>query len=350
MKEKKYQASYGMLRIIACFSVILHHFISANQQYINTLETQGVYTAVDNLLMCNNCLFFMLSGKFALEHYKGEIGRFYKDKVLKIVLPFLLFSMYYYLANGRLVSGQWSVWGFVKAFMGCEILGYLWFVYSLIGFYLVVPFLAPMMKAMGLKEKRWLTILLIVALLPRNLCQIMGLPFVLNGFPFYYLTYMLLGYLLDNIELDQKVEYLMYGLAVPAAVISCYMQVYKPGWNPDIQDYCLSRVFMCIGIFLFITRRTMRLSHLMNKPIKWMADQTYYVYLIHILTQGFFFTYLWDVWVLLVKLPFLFALFGGAIIIFLISLPLAFVCRKSLDYIIGGIGKAGIIGNCSGNK
>ena len=54
MREKKYQASYGLLRIIACFSVVFHHFISANQQYINTLESQGMYTAVDNLLMCNN--------------------------------------------------------------------------------------------------------------------------------------------------------------------------------------------------------------------------------------------------------------------------------------------------------
>ena len=350
MKEKKYQASYGLLRIIACFSVVFHHFISANQQYINTLESQGMYTAVDNLLMCNNCLFFMLSGKFALEHYKGGIGRFYKDKALKIVLPFFLFSVYYYLADGGLASGTCSLWGFVKAFMGCEILGYLWFVYSLIGFYLVVPFLAPMMKAMGLKEKRWLTILLIMALLPRNLCQIMGWPFVLNGFPFYYLTFMLLGYLLDNIGLDKKIEYLMYGLSIPAAIVSCYIAVYKPGWNPDIQDYCLSRVLMCIGIFLFITRRTVRLSDLMHKPIKWVADQTYYLYLIHILTQGFFFTYLWNVWVLLVKLPFLFALFLGSIIIFVLSLPMAFVCKKCLDYIVLGLGKIGSIGNTDGNE
>ncbi len=338
MKEKKYQAAYGLLRIIACFSVVFHHFIAANQQYINTLETQGIYTAVDNLLMCNNCLFFMLSGKFALEHYKGEMGRFYKDKALKIVLPFFLFSVYYYLSNGRLATGQCSVWGFVKDFMGCEILGYLWFVYSLIGFYLVVPFLAPMMKAMGLKEKRWLTIFLIVALLPRNLCQILGFPFVLNSFPFYYLTYILLGYLLDNIELDKKIECVMYGLAIPSAVVSCYMAIYKPGMNPDIHDYCLSRVFMCIGIFLLITRRMGRLSDLLHKPVKWIADQTYYVYLIHILTQGFFFTYLWDAWVILVKLPFLLALFLGSAIVFTISLPLAFVCRKCLDYILLRIG------------
>lgn len=339
-KEKTYQTGYGLLRILACFSVVLHHFLTSNQTYIDTLQDRWLFDLADNFLMCCNGLFFMLSGKFALENYRGDIKAYYMDKLNKIGLPFLLMSAYYYLAHSLESVMQFNPVEFIRALLGNNILGYLWFVYVLAGFYLVVPFLAPAMQKMTKKNARITLIMLLVLLLFRNVCEIFGQPFIFVDFPFFSMLFILMGYLIDHIDMSSKEELFLYGASLASMAASGYQILFLKGWNPSLLDDCPSRVIMCLGFFVLISRHTDKLTGFCRRQIKWMGGYTYYIYLIHCLGQVFFYNHMWDVWFTLMKLHFLAALFLGAVIIFIISLIFAVLLdwsAKGIKYALSGI-------------
>ena len=62
-----FKTGYGIVRIFACLMVIAHHIIAAIYYDETSLPYQKVLLILDNLFMGNNGLFFMMSGKFALE-------------------------------------------------------------------------------------------------------------------------------------------------------------------------------------------------------------------------------------------------------------------------------------------
>ena len=95
-EKKEYQTSYGLLRLLACIMVIIHHFDGT----IQDISSQKVMTIVDNLTMVNNGLFFMMSGKFALEHFSGNVLVYYRKRFGKIVVPYLIINCIISLMNG----------------------------------------------------------------------------------------------------------------------------------------------------------------------------------------------------------------------------------------------------------
>lgn len=272
MSEKKdYKASYGLLRIVACITVIVHHVLSA--VYGDLTKTQ-LPLLVDNLLMCNNGLFFMLSGKFALENYKGDIAGYYKKKITTIVIPVFILSVFYYVwYNGTGVAN------FLRAFMANEIVEYFWFVTTLLGFYLVVPFLSVMLRKMTEKEKDVFLILLFAVVGITNIGEITGLDLRAEGYPFAsYILFCLLGYFADNSNMKKHVKgYLVLG--VISATVSCYECIRQ--MNPSIYGICLTRIFMCIAIFYAVSVHLAHFSKICQRPIVFLAKYTFYIYLFH---------------------------------------------------------------------
>lgn len=322
MSEKKsgsYLPSYGILRIVTCFSVVFHHLISSNMNYINAMEHNWFIIALDNILMCNNDLFFMLSGKFVLEHYDGRIRKFYKDKFLKIVVPVLAISLLYYFKKNGFLLHDLSVTDFLRKFFANEILGYLWFVYVLIGFYLAVPILAPMLKSMKQKELRIFMFILLFFVLYDDICNLLYMNNVFMAFPFLDIASVLLGYLIDHVDVKKTAEYMIYAVGIPAALISCYIAAVLP----NVRDICTIRFLMCSVIFLVITRHFTCDSDFLNTWIRRIGNQTYYVYLLHGLVQEYFFVYCWNIWLLLFKLPFTLTLFFGSVIIFIMAVSVS---------------------------
>ena len=85
-----FQFGYGMIRILACIMVISHHIIGALYADQTNSNYQKILLVLDNLFMVNNGLFFMMSGKFALERKVESLKEYYARRFTKIVLPFLL--------------------------------------------------------------------------------------------------------------------------------------------------------------------------------------------------------------------------------------------------------------------
>lgn len=282
MKIKEKIVSYSLLRVLACFSVIWHHMMNNKYGDIFDVSQRNVFIVIDNLLLCCNGLFFMLSGKFALENYDGNIKRFYKNKLKKIGLPILIASFYFYVRKyGIALSSNYAL-SFGKEFVGNSIVSYFWFVYTLIGFYLFVPFFSKMVMNLSNSTRMLFLLINTSYIILINLGQIFEFPVSLNGYPFFkWMTYCFLGYLIDNIKISKKYEVLIIWLGIISVVISNYMMLFFPGKNPSIYDFCLSRILMCGALYIFITRYFNNIPNKMKSGFLFVGKYTFFIYIVH---------------------------------------------------------------------
>jgi len=289
--KKNYQSSYGLLRIVACMTVIFHHILSA--VYGDLTKTE-LPLLIDNLLMCNNGLFFMLSGKFALEHYDGNIKTYYRKKVTGIILPVFLLSLFYYVwYNGIDISPD-GVVTFFRAFMANKIVEYFWFVYTLTGFYLVVPFLSVMLRKLTEREKEVFLLILFAVIAVTNMGEIAGVGITIEGYPFAtHILFCLLGYFADNSGMKKHVKWYLV-LGVVSAVVSSYEVLHQ--MNPSIYDFCLTRIFMCVAVFYVITVHCAHFSKICQRPIIFLSKYTFYIYLFHGFAQEMVLSWTIGIW------------------------------------------------------
>lgn len=148
------------LRVLACFMVIAVHsceffYISAQ----GTFSCQGNdcfwVTWIDSALRASVPLFVMTSS-YLLLPLKEDTSVFFIRRFSKILIPFAIWSVLYAVIpyfKGECTAGQLSdnlihlLWNF----NGNS--GHLWFIYMLIGLYLIMPILSPWLSKIGRKEE-----------------------------------------------------------------------------------------------------------------------------------------------------------------------------------------------------
>lgn len=322
--ENKLQVTYSFLRVLACFAVVMHHYMGSLYPTISA-DMQKVSLLIDNVLMCNNGLFFMLSGKFALEHYHGKIMTYYKKKSKQIIVPFLLASIFYYIHQNNMHFSFSYCRDFFVAFMGNGIVDYLWFMYALIGFYLVAPFLARMLQKLSVHEKRVFLAILFGFLTIGNVCEIGRVSMPIGNFPFYdSIAFCLIGYLIEQIDLHKAEERLIYAASFVGLFVSSYFVVCLPGRNPSIYGLSPSRILMCVSAFVFVTRHMEGALKKADRLINFIAGYTFSIYLLHALVQEYVCRWMMN---RMGMLPWGIRVLGGSVFIFLFSLLVAFLLR-----------------------
>lgn len=283
MKEKSYQYTYGWIRILACIFVITHHCCST--MYAGSISDSDKETLlfIDNLLMVNNGLFFMLSGKFALEFYDGKIGLYYKKRISKILIPFLLV-----IFVRKIFYEKMEMNDFLHDFFHGKITD--WFVYAVIGFYLVAPFFYRMVQNMSQNYRLTLLLLILAFAFINSLNECYKPLFYIGTNPFVgNLSFFFIGYLLDNIEKLKSYRWLICFMGILGACVSMYQIVFHPGQNPSISGFCPSRIFMCMGIYVLIGWSPIKACDIVNTITMHIATLTYYIYLVHEIGQDLVF-------------------------------------------------------------
>lgn len=275
-ERKAYQTSYGVLRILACCLVIIHHFDAT----IPDAPSQRVIALVDNLTMINNGLFFMLSGKFALERFQGKILSYYYKRFVKIVLPYLIINCILNITQG------YTFGEYLSRLRRGEV--YNWFVYAVVGFYLVAPFFYYMFHDMSEKYK----ILFLLALLIYTAMNFVngsfgGVFYTASNQFFGTISFFFLGYLVDNIRILKKYRGALIIAGIISACISSYEAAFMPGFNPNLYGLCVTRICMCIAVYVLVcwNKPNKESSGKYRKCVKFLADLTYYVYLLHAAIQ-----------------------------------------------------------------
>ena len=142
------------MRVFAAFLVV---FLHASSDVFYSFE-QGWYIAAFYIALAKPCvpLFLMITGYLLLAK-DGKPGEFYKKRFLKILPPFIAYSVFYDILN-VLVGKKESLVSTLYAFLSDPTKYNLWYLYVLIPIYLIMPFLRKIFLNSTESEIRWLCI------------------------------------------------------------------------------------------------------------------------------------------------------------------------------------------------
>lgn len=316
--EKKILVNYSLLRILAIFLVIATHMLAGIWIADPVAQPMAwhIREIIRTLTLTSNGLFFMLSGRFILERFDGDIPGFYWKRIVKIGIPSLFAAFLYYAQNQGISLSPAYFKDFFKGFLQARVVGYLWFVLALAGFYLAVPFLWRMFQHMGKRELWWLLFVSLFYFAVQNLYQIFHMEQMLTSYFLYsWVFYCILGFLLDRLDLTGRQVLGFFAAGLLAFFLSSLEEIYFTGQNPAIYNYAPSMILMSIAVYLLVTRYGGLVARPLEKPVNFVSRYIFFVYLFHGMTHNFIFDHLvepgipgYGAWLLLSLLSFCLAL------------------------------------------
>jgi len=215
-----------LIRVVAVFQVILVHLsyvIFFKEELLSSNWVAANF--YDSLSRMGVPLFFMVSG-YLLLGKREPLADFFRKRFWKVGIPTLFWSVAYLLWSVEAYrNGTMSPLGIALSMLKAIYLGnveiHLWFLYILIGIYLVVPILRVFVSAASRRDLTYFIILWFVATPLFELAQrMLGFPTalvipVVTG----YVGYFMLGYLLAELQLDRRGRILsIVGIILAVAV------------------------------------------------------------------------------------------------------------------------------------
>lgn len=154
------------MRVAACLMVMVVHstepFYLGGEGSLLLSETNAVWAGImDCLVRCCVPLFVVASSflQFPLHYSTGE---FFRRRAVRVLVPFAIWTVFYAFHFGQPVQNLKDLlWNFNYA------AGHLWFVYMLVGLYLLMPLLSPWAEKVGKRELQvWIGLWLFTTLIP----------------------------------------------------------------------------------------------------------------------------------------------------------------------------------------
>jgi surface polysaccharide O-acyltransferase-like enzyme len=148
-------ASLDLVKVVACFLVILVHVTGVNLIEINSpgWAVTNVYESFGRVCVP---MFFMASGATLLSR-DFALGDFLRRRFLRILPPLIFWSAvyvaYYHLRKG---SDAWTRLSMIPTKPAAT---HLWYLYALIGIYPFVPFFAKIFRNSDKSEKIYFIVL-----------------------------------------------------------------------------------------------------------------------------------------------------------------------------------------------
>lgn len=271
-----------ILRLIACLMVVLMHSPLPTDQS-NSMIVSGLG------YFCAPCigLFLMVSGALLLP-VQGDAVTFLKKRLGKLLAPTLVWSIFYILVKWH--RGGLGLDDVVRSVLSMPFSpqghGVLWFMYMLIGLYIIAPVISPWLASV--KKS---TIELYLGIWALTLCFPLIENYILvdssiDGLFYYtsgYLGYFIAGYYLYRYGL--KINLWMVGCLLTLAVMAPLICVignltvdfYRLFWYLSIFV-----VSMALAWFVVIQRLMSGCCNYQPKWIQTVSDMSFGVYLSHI--------------------------------------------------------------------
>lgn len=295
----KRQIHYDLLRIAACFSVIMLH--SASQFWYELPVTDATWltaNSYDAMFRFGVPVFVMISGALFLDERKElNVRRLYTHNIFRLLAAYVFWCCAYGLWDCRYLKPGEADWKFyVTEMMGGRY--HLWFVPMLIGIYVLVPVLKGWIKGAGRRGVEYFLLLFLAFQIGRETLLI----FVTNGnfrqqLDYFtmelvcsYVGYFVLGYYLARIGLEKKWHKWIYAggtLGLAGAVFFGNMLSLRKG-EPQSAAYDSFSLFtMLVSTALFLAAQEKwgrrELPEGAAKVVRELSDATFGIYLLHIL-------------------------------------------------------------------
>ena len=154
------------MRVTACFLVMATHscepFYLGGEGSLILTEADALWVAVLNSLPRACVALFVFASAYLQIPLHYSTGEFFRKRAIRILPPFLFWTLVYALVWGEPVQN------FKDLLLNFNYAaGHLWFVYMLIGLYLIMPLLSPWAERVGKRElQAYLGIWLFTTLIP----------------------------------------------------------------------------------------------------------------------------------------------------------------------------------------
>ena len=289
------------ITILSVISAIAVVFLHVNGCFWSYGRERYWYTA--NVIECL-CyfavpVFFMITGANLIDYQdKYSTKEYFKKRIKKVVIPFIVWSTIalIHLICLKLISiKDINVSYIINGYTGTTFLSVYWFFLCIFGVYLFIPVIASIDKNKRLSVCKYL---FIISFVLRCL-----FPFIINTFklnisieiPFNictdYLMFVLLGYIIDKIEIKKKYRIIIYILGIIGLLIHLIGTYYlsnKIGQvDQTFKGYCnIPSVLYATSIFIFVKyiSNYFKSSKILDK----FATYTFPIYLIHFILLDIF--------------------------------------------------------------
>ena len=292
-----------VLRVLACLLVIWQH---ASEHYyimydghLSHESSTTIIAFLNSLSRCSVPLFVMISGYFLLP-MKDSATLFLRKRLTRILGPFIVwcvgYAIYYVFYWHHSLGQCLRNIAHIPVNYGTEV-GHLWYVYMLLGLYLLVPVLSPWLRQCSRHQLQgYLGLWGLTTLLPYVhllFPEVLGECFWNQSPMLYYYNgfvgYLLLGHYARRYGLPAalpSLALLLVGYAVTCLVF--YLRIDGATWASEAElswEFCSANVaMMAVGIFSLVQRLSVKREHRLLTDI---ALTSYAIYLAHIIVLNF---------------------------------------------------------------
>ncbi len=278
------------LRVLACFLVLLTH----SSMPASNPETEGSWLfALSFIGSPSSELFLALSGTVLLP-VKTGFAKFYRRRFIKLIPPLVIWSILGVLLYTQTHDLPWSQ--ALQRIVHIPVqpaIGVYWFVYAMVGLYLLAPYISPWLKNASKLQIEWfLSLWLINMTLPiiNYLIPTFSTNFITNGNYYWelcyfggFLGYWLMGYYLNRYPIKVGCNFkftilLILTISYPIMILCLKTN----GHDVTILTDNLQLGSAVLVAALYTLLQNIRLSAQIQKSITGIAKYSFGIYLTHI--------------------------------------------------------------------
>lgn len=307
MKTKTRIFSLDLLRAFACLLVILQHaseFYYITPSYkVDTADNTLYIGIMSSIARTSVPLFVMISGYFLLP-LSGSASAFFRKRFTRILYPFVawcvIYAVYYVFYRGDSLQQMLTNIAHIPVNFGTEV-GHLWYIYMLVGLYLLVPVISPWLQNASRRALQgYLCLWAFTTLLPYirlAFPQVLGECFWNASPMLHYFTgfagYFVAGYYMKAygpLKPAKAALLLLAGYAVTASVFC--IRIYRVEWVNELElswEFCsLNVAAATIGLFSLFQSVRSKGGNATGRLVGRISNVSYGMYLAHIIVLNFY--------------------------------------------------------------
>lgn len=290
-----------LLRVVSTFAVVILHVAASKWGTVDMKSTDWqILNIYDSAVRWCVPIFFMISGVFFLNPEKEiKIRDIYSKYILRIVIALIVTSIFYILYLGIIdhlnIDFKFLI-NAVKSVVEGNVRYHLWFLYVIIGLYIVTPILRLFIKSANKNEIEYFIFIAIIFSVI--------VPFLLYFYPFnrilisfnklnipsmiQYSLYYVSGYYFANVSFDIRTRYKLYLGVVGAFAFTILMtfniSINTGSANSLYYGYLTPNVMiMSFGVFTLFKEffSKIKFSTISVEVIKLLSDLSFTTYLVH---------------------------------------------------------------------
>lgn len=291
-----------LLRVFATIAVVALHVAGSHMADVAVGSAAwNVFNLYDGLVRWCVPVFLMLSGMFMLDAKEGRsLGKLFFHNILRVLVCLVFWGGVYALADHWLAGGAptWrGLWGAVLNALRGDTHYHLWFLYAILGLYLVTPILRAFVRGASRGDFHYFFLLcfLFACLLPAlfqvwpnatatlqtwyyrlNVQLVMG-----------YVGYYVAGYYLRAFTISRLAEAIVYVLGVAGAVVTVWgtraLSLQAGGLADGLYSYTSPNVAAFSVAVVVLFRYVLGVSDERSRRqrVSGAARYTFGVYLVH---------------------------------------------------------------------